>query len=344
MSMERVVWEDWEQVLRDTVPAEQQAVWREAVVKFRYWLRETGRAATVEAFREHLAWKKSYLPPARYEERREALRWYWEMGKKKKRIQESEFRIQNGGIKEGDGAPAGKMPAFRREEAGGGGDSRGVGAPADNRCATANREPRAVNRMSDVPTLGKADLGGPPWERKLVSRIREKHLAWKTETTYRHWARRWMRFLEGSGVRRGKSGAGAKAGTDSPTGQARGGLDVEVEQLGFRGTRAFHTMEVLAKLRPKTAGVEPGPPENTTRAGFLPLEGRPPRCPGSFCKKFNGKNVSTVWKTDERRVVAEGAAERRAAHGDLESPEPERISPRRPPSPRLWRASEAVGV
>ena len=302
MSMERVVWEDWEQVLRDTVPAEQQAVWREAVVKFRYWLRETGRAATVEAFREHLAWKKSYLPPARYEERREALRWYWEMGKKKKRIQESEFRIQNGGIKEGDGAPAGKMPAFRREEAGGGGDSRGVGAPAYNRCATENREPRAVNRMSDVPTLGKADLGGPPWERKLVSRIREKHLAWKTETTYRHWARRWMRFLEGSGVRRGKSGAGAKAGTDSPTGQARGGLDVEVEQLTGEDLKAF--LSHLA-VKERVAGATQ---KQALNAGVFLLRevyGKDPGDLGDYARPPRHRNVPTVLSKDEVRRMFE---------------------------------------
>ena len=35
----------------------------------------------------------------------------------------------------------------------------------------------------------------------------------------------------------------------------------------------------------------------------------------------NGKNVSTVWKNLEPRVPARGAAERRAAHGDRESPE-----------------------
>ena len=74
------VLEDWERVLRDTVLADKQTLWREAAVKFRYWLRETGRAPTVEAFRENLAWKKSYLPPARYEERLQALRWYWEKG------------------------------------------------------------------------------------------------------------------------------------------------------------------------------------------------------------------------------------------------------------------------
>ncbi|MCG2658715.1 MAG: hypothetical protein L6437_00525, partial [Kiritimatiellae bacterium] len=32
--------------------------------------------------------------------------------------------------------------------------------------------------MNDVPTAGARDLGGPSWEKALVSRIREKNLAW----------------------------------------------------------------------------------------------------------------------------------------------------------------------
>jgi integron integrase len=48
--------------------------------------------------------------------------------------------------------------------------------------------------MNDVPPLGGADLGGPPWERTLVARIRELQLAWRTEKTYRHWAWRFVRF------------------------------------------------------------------------------------------------------------------------------------------------------
>jgi integron integrase len=50
--------------------------------------------------------------------------------------------------------------------------------------------------MNDVPPLAKADLGGPPWERTLVRRIRELHLAWKTEKTYRYWAWRCLRFCQ----------------------------------------------------------------------------------------------------------------------------------------------------
>ena len=170
---ERIVeFEDWERELRDSVPAKLQGAYREAVVKFRYWLRETGKRASVETFKEHLAWKKSYLPAAAFEMRRQALRWYWEKGRKKtKSIQEPELRVQKG------------------EEP----ESRQGWAPGYGRSAS-------ENRMTDVPTKGAADLGGPPWERRLVRRIREMHLAWATEKTYRYWARRLVGFCRDSGA------------------------------------------------------------------------------------------------------------------------------------------------
>ena len=144
-----VLFEGWERVLRETVPVTLQAGYREAVMKFRHWLREKGKAASVEAFKEHLAWKQSYLPPEQYAVRRAALRWYYGQGR--------------------NAAAAGE-----RDDAG--------------------LTRASLRAMNDVPSSGKADLGGPPWERVLVARIRELHLAWRTEKTYRHWAWRLVRF------------------------------------------------------------------------------------------------------------------------------------------------------
>jgi len=80
MTSEPVVFEDWEAVLKTELPPDQQRSYREAIVKFRYWLRETGKQPVVETFKEHLTWKQSYLPPERFEIRREALRWYYKVG------------------------------------------------------------------------------------------------------------------------------------------------------------------------------------------------------------------------------------------------------------------------
>lgn len=169
-----IEFEEWEQVLKDTVPAGLQAGYREAVTKFRYWLRERGKPATVEAFKEHLAWKKSYLPPERYEIRRQALRWYFGKGHPQAKT-EPKSQDLNGARPGPAPRPAPALPPPS-------------GSVSLGRIST--------KPMSDVPTKGAADLGDAPWERKMVACIRARHLAWKTETTYRHWARRLVRFCQ----------------------------------------------------------------------------------------------------------------------------------------------------
>lgn len=155
-----VEFKDWEKVLRNTVSASLQAGYRAAIVKFCYWLMEKGQAANVEAFKEYLAMEKSYLPPEQFEICRQTLRWYYDKGR--------------------------KTPT---EEA----------LPEQKKSSAQTSHVMGEYRifgMNDVPPLGKADLGGPPWERGLVARLRELHLAWKTEKTYRHWAWRLVHFCE----------------------------------------------------------------------------------------------------------------------------------------------------
>ena len=161
MSAETIVFDDWENVLRETVPPEKQGEWREAVVKFRHWLREAGKRPTVDVFKEHLAWKQSYLPPERFAVRRQALRWYWEKGEKVGRQE------PGAGNPETQGGPGGQPP------------DEGVGSPAGHRPATNNPRPTTNNRMNDVPTKEAADLGGPVWEQKMVARIRAR--PWRGE-------------------------------------------------------------------------------------------------------------------------------------------------------------------
>jgi hypothetical protein len=75
-----ITFEDWETVLKTAAPPDRYPAWREAIVKFRYWQRQTGKSPTAATFREHLDWKKAYLTPERFEIRREALRWYYGEG------------------------------------------------------------------------------------------------------------------------------------------------------------------------------------------------------------------------------------------------------------------------
>ena len=51
-----------------------------------------------------------------------------------------------------------------------------------------------------VPTPGQADTGQTPWESRLIERLRLKHYSWRTEQTYREWARRFDAFLAPEGL------------------------------------------------------------------------------------------------------------------------------------------------
>ena len=279
MEQPAVVFEDWERVLRDTVPADLRAGYREAVVKYRYWLREKGKSATAESFKEPLAWKKSYLPARKYEIRLQALRWYWEKGRALQRSavggsglvvggqarglsskeklaavgQAGVARSEVGGRRSGQRPTedGGEHPISNKEypmsKLGTDGSRKGFGrqqgaSGSEGRPVAARAYSRTESRghMTDIPPLGKADLGGPRWERRLVARIREKHLAWTTEKTYRHWARRLVAFSRDSGGRSRRAGAGTKDGPDSPTAQGRGGLpDITPTAQGRGGLMAW---------------------------------------------------------------------------------------------------------
>ena len=50
------------------------------------------------------------------------------------------------------------------------------------------------------PPLATTDQGGPDWERALIKVLRERHYEWRTEQTYRMWARRFAGWLENRGL------------------------------------------------------------------------------------------------------------------------------------------------
>jgi integron integrase len=49
--------------------------------------------------------------------------------------------------------------------------------------------------LRGVPPLARADLGRTEWEAGLIRRLRERHLSWRTEQTYRGWLWRFARYL-----------------------------------------------------------------------------------------------------------------------------------------------------
>ncbi len=62
MEKRSIVFDEGEAALKQTVAPELQQGYREAIVKFRYWLKQTGKTPDVETFKSHLKWKQSYLP------------------------------------------------------------------------------------------------------------------------------------------------------------------------------------------------------------------------------------------------------------------------------------------
>lgn len=49
--------------------------------------------------------------------------------------------------------------------------------------------------MTGLPSLGQADTGSQPWEKRLIERLRIQHYSWRTEKTYREWAWRLAEFI-----------------------------------------------------------------------------------------------------------------------------------------------------
>ena len=59
---------------------------------------------------------------------------------------------------------------------------------------------RTAPQPEGVPSIGHADTGATPWERRLIERLRLNHYSWRTEQTYREWARRLEAFIGKRGM------------------------------------------------------------------------------------------------------------------------------------------------
>jgi hypothetical protein len=179
-----ITFDDWELVLRSEVPAAKQRGFREAIVKFRYWLQKTGKEPVVEVFKEHLAWKKSYLSTDRFTVSQEALRWYYGMGLARMHGRKTDSSAR--GKRDGSGAATAAPVKVATTPV-----AKATADPGQAGGALAGRAGRLdgyrVYGMNDVPTAGAKDLGGPPWEQALVRRIRERNLAWTSEKFIWYW-------------------------------------------------------------------------------------------------------------------------------------------------------------
>jgi len=146
----------------DVVP-ERRDAFRHAIMGYLHYLKGLHARAS-------LASAKAYFDAEREagrdrEEEREAVRWFFRAAK----------RLGMSNIQHG----------MSNDEGGEGG--------------TRNAEHSSLNaQIEEVPTAvepEKVDLGETPWERKLVEKLRVGHYQWRTETSYREWARRFCAWL-----------------------------------------------------------------------------------------------------------------------------------------------------
>jgi integron integrase len=68
-------------------------------------------------------------------------------------------------------------------------------SPALNPPPPASDQPATPCLRGKEPPLAAKDLGGPPWEQKLIRELRTRHYEWRTEQAYRMWARRFADWL-----------------------------------------------------------------------------------------------------------------------------------------------------
>jgi integron integrase len=75
------------------------------------------------------------------------------------------------------------------------------GGPGGGKYASSDQPPSSGASRPPVempvPPLAATDLGGPEWERRLIQELRIRHYQWRTEQTYRMWAKRFARWLAG---------------------------------------------------------------------------------------------------------------------------------------------------
>lgn len=176
MDNQPVSFPDWKQALAKagmTGPAE-SAYLREIIAFLKHC--KTQRApATVQLARQYVE-KQERLRPGPV---REALRWFFRNARSSRGLRpdrnppkpDASTRLVPGVQLRTGGHPPSEV------------SSNGEDLPA----------PRGLRSMEPAPA--HADLGGPSWEQALIKTMRLRGLLWRTEYSYRSWARRFAHFI-----------------------------------------------------------------------------------------------------------------------------------------------------
>lgn len=154
---------DWKGVLaRSNLSAGVQAAYAREIITFLHHCKVSHAAATVEVAKQYLSVReKQSTGPAHSTDpglARVALRWFYREGSRKQ------------------GAPA------------------TTATPDDPKAAPFAPVKRSALRPME-PRPAAQDLGTSEWEKALIKTMRLRGLLWRTEETYRSWARRFAAFI-----------------------------------------------------------------------------------------------------------------------------------------------------
>jgi hypothetical protein len=165
---------------------------RRAILGFLKRCKDRRAPASVFLIREHLA--ETADPAARA-----ALEWFWRAARdegKEGTFNAERFTLNAESGGKGESPTSGR--AYRGERAGGGradGSAEGKAGPGGPG-PTLGPGPRlSPARRSAIAPLAALDRGGADWERELIAASRSRGFLWRTEETYREWARRFAAFL-----------------------------------------------------------------------------------------------------------------------------------------------------
>jgi integron integrase len=168
----------WEEALeRVRLPHLVHRQQRHAIILYLRFCKQTRQRATVDSARQFIAQvpTQQHVAVSQLANWKEAIRWFFRAG--------SQAPLPH--------PPASEAACHRPVVA-----------------ATTNGPPplRSAPSMG-LPTLGARDLGCAAWEQRLITELRGRHYRWRTEQTYRGWARRFARWLQARGQTIGNAGA-----------------------------------------------------------------------------------------------------------------------------------------
>ena len=159
----------WNEVLRlETLPEIDRERYRRAIISFLAHCKRARAPASVMLIQQYLASLDEQVAT----ESRLALRWFYKMA----------LRMAEAGQAEGRAEVVDLNPEVRN----GGPSTVTASTPAMMR----------TERGGSRETVAKMDLGGADWERDLIRALRIKGVLWRTEVTYREWAKRFVAFLK----------------------------------------------------------------------------------------------------------------------------------------------------